>query len=77
MIRLGEKIPAKDVEQLVVEHPAIIDAAIIALPDERTGERVCTRGAKACRGGPVWRQALQGEPVPRPPRLRGSCPAPS
>jgi cyclohexanecarboxylate-CoA ligase len=41
VIRLGEKIPAKDVEQLVVEHPAIVDAAIIALPDARTGERVC------------------------------------
>ena len=41
VIRLGEKIPAKEVEQLVVEHPAIIDAAIIVLPDERTGERVC------------------------------------
>lgn len=41
IIRFGEKIPAKDVEQLVLEHPAVVDAAVIALPDARTGERVC------------------------------------
>ena len=41
IIRLGEKVPAKDVEQLVVEHPAIVDAAVIAIPDVYKGERVC------------------------------------
>ena len=41
VIRLGEKISAREVEQLLVEHPQVRDAAVIAIPDPRTGERVC------------------------------------
>lgn len=41
IIRNMENISAKEVEDLLVEHSAIADAAVIGLPDGRTGERVC------------------------------------
>ncbi|HEU0257141.1 MAG TPA: AMP-binding protein, partial [Microbacteriaceae bacterium] len=39
--RGGEKIPVSEIEQLLYEHPAIDDVAIVAMPDERLGERAC------------------------------------
>ena len=41
VIRHGEKIPAKEVETLLAQHPSVDQVAIIALPDPRTGERAC------------------------------------
>jgi acyl-CoA synthetase (AMP-forming)/AMP-acid ligase II len=41
VIRKGENIGTAEVEELVRGHPAIADAAVIGLPDARTGERVC------------------------------------
>jgi acyl-CoA synthetase (AMP-forming)/AMP-acid ligase II len=41
IIRKGETISAKEVEDLLFTHPKIADAAVIGLPDERSGERVC------------------------------------
>ncbi|HWF17586.1 MAG TPA: AMP-binding protein [Acidimicrobiales bacterium] len=41
VIRNGENIATAEVEELVRGHPAIADAAVIGLLDERTGERVC------------------------------------
>jgi cyclohexanecarboxylate-CoA ligase len=39
--RGGEKIPVAEMEQLLAEHPAIAEVAIVAMPDERLGERAC------------------------------------
>jgi non-ribosomal peptide synthetase component E (peptide arylation enzyme) len=39
--RGGEKINAEEVEQLLRRHPAVTDAAAVAMPDERLGERTC------------------------------------
>jgi 3-phosphoshikimate 1-carboxyvinyltransferase len=39
--RGGEKIPVGEVEQLLSDHPAIADVAIVAMPDPRLGERAC------------------------------------
>jgi cyclohexanecarboxylate-CoA ligase len=39
--RSGEKISAHDVENQLSEHPAIIEVAVVAGPDSRTGERGC------------------------------------
>jgi cyclohexanecarboxylate-CoA ligase len=39
--RGGEKIPVADVEQLLHTHPVVTDVAIVAMPDERLGERAC------------------------------------
>jgi cyclohexanecarboxylate-CoA ligase len=41
IIRKGENISAKEVEDLLYAHPDIADAAVIGLPDRDSGERVC------------------------------------
>lgn len=41
IIRGGENIPVVEVEALLYQHPAIEDAAIVAMPDARLGERAC------------------------------------
>ena len=41
IIRNGENISAKEVEDLLFTHPKVADVAVIGLPDARTGERVC------------------------------------
>ncbi len=41
IIRNAENISALEVEDLLLRHPDIADAAVIGLPDARTGERVC------------------------------------
>jgi cyclohexanecarboxylate-CoA ligase len=39
--RGGEKVPVGEIEQLLHEHPAVAEVAIVAMPDERLGERAC------------------------------------
>ncbi|SIS54599.1 AMP-binding protein [Alicyclobacillus vulcanalis] len=39
--RGGEKIPVVEIEDLLYQHPDIADAAVVAMPDERLGERAC------------------------------------
>lgn len=39
--RGGEKINAEEIELLLVKHPAIANAAVVAMPDPRLGERTC------------------------------------
>ncbi|MFZ5493324.1 MAG: AMP-binding protein [Pseudomonadota bacterium] len=41
IIRGGENIPVAEVEELLYRHPAVQDAAIVAMPDARLGERAC------------------------------------
>jgi len=41
IIRNGENISAKEVEDQLFTHPKVADAAVVGVPDERTGERVC------------------------------------
>jgi cyclohexanecarboxylate-CoA ligase len=41
IIRGGENISAKEVEDLLVIHPAVADAAVIPAADPALGERVC------------------------------------
>jgi acyl-coenzyme A synthetase/AMP-(fatty) acid ligase len=41
IIRGGENISSKAVEDVLVTHPAVLDAAAVAMPDEVMGERVC------------------------------------
>lgn len=47
IIRKGENISAKEVEDLLYEHPKVADVAVIGLPDPDTGERCCA--VVACR----------------------------
>jgi 2,3-dihydroxybenzoate-AMP ligase len=39
--RGGEKINAEEVELLLLAHPHIVEAALVAMPDPRLGERGC------------------------------------
>jgi cyclohexanecarboxylate-CoA ligase len=39
--RGGEKVPVAEIEQLLHAHPAVRDVAIVAMPDDRLGERAC------------------------------------
>lgn len=39
--RGGEKISAEEVESLILSHPAVLNAAVIAIPDPILGERAC------------------------------------
>ena len=41
IIRSGEYIAPKEVEDILIHHPAIAEIAIVGLPDPRTGERAC------------------------------------
>jgi acyl-CoA synthetase (AMP-forming)/AMP-acid ligase II len=41
IIRKGENISAKEVEDLLYQHPRVADAAVIGLPDPSSGERAC------------------------------------
>jgi acyl-CoA synthetase (AMP-forming)/AMP-acid ligase II len=41
IIRKGENIGAKEIEDLLYQHPKIAEVAIIGLPDPERGERVC------------------------------------
>lgn len=41
IIRGGENIPVIEIEEMLYRHPAIEDAAVVGMPDERLGERAC------------------------------------
>lgn len=41
VIRNGENVGTAEVEELLRRHSGVVDAAVIGLPDDRTGERVC------------------------------------
>ena len=41
IIRKGENISAKEIEDLLYTHPKVADVAVIGLPDPERGERVC------------------------------------
>jgi acyl-CoA synthetase (AMP-forming)/AMP-acid ligase II len=41
IIRKGENISAKEVEDLLFTHPKVADVAVVGLPDDISGERAC------------------------------------
>ena len=41
IVRGGENISSREVEDLLLQHPKIHDACVVAMPDERLGERSC------------------------------------
>jgi non-ribosomal peptide synthetase component E (peptide arylation enzyme) len=55
--RGGEKINAEEVELLLLRHPRIIDAAAVAMPDPRLGERTCAY--IVVRGEPLTMAEIQ------------------
>jgi len=41
IIRKMENVSAQEVEELLSTHPAVADVAVVGIPDQRCGERVC------------------------------------
>ena len=66
IIRNGENISPKEVEDILIGHPAIAEVAVVGLPDARTGERACAVIVLASEPGPdvgALREFLQGHGV--------------
>lgn len=59
IIRSGENISAKEVEDLLADHPGIAEIAVVGLPDERTGERACAVIVPAARSARTSRVCLR------------------
>jgi cyclohexanecarboxylate-CoA ligase len=68
IIRNGENISPKEIEDLLADHPDVAEVAIVGVPDERTGERVCAAivPTASCRPDvAVLRQYLDARGVAR------------
>ena len=65
IIRGGENIAARDVEDLISSHPAVEYVAVVGLPDKDLGEAVCAYVTL------VAGASLTMEDVVRPPAGRG------
>ena len=50
IIRKGENISAKEIEDLLYAHPGVGDVAVIGLPDRERGERVCAVVERPAQG---------------------------
>ncbi len=67
IIRNGENISPKEVEDILIGHPGIAEIAVVGVPDDRTGERACavivpadqpgTRRRRACASFLIGRRA--------------------
>ncbi len=49
IIRGGENLSAREIEEVILDHPAIVEAAVVAMPHERLGEGVAVY--VVCRDG--------------------------
>ncbi|MGI5512486.1 class I adenylate-forming enzyme family protein [Streptomyces sp. CA-106131] len=58
IIRKGENISAREIEDLLHRHPAVQDVAVIGLPDEERGERVCAVVERAPAAGELTLSAV-------------------
>ena len=53
IIRKGENVSAKEVEDHLYRHPKVADVAVIGLPDEERGEMVCAVVSTAEAADPI------------------------
>ena len=72
----GENISTIEVEQAVVSHPAVLEAAVIGVPDDRWGERpkafVVLRDGEALQAAALvahLRERIAGYKCPEPERI--------
>jgi acyl-CoA synthetase (AMP-forming)/AMP-acid ligase II len=62
IIRGGENVSAKEVEDVLAAHPAVAEVAVCAAPDPLWGEKVCAF-VRCAPGGVVTLDALQDHVV--------------
>ena len=79
--RGGEKVSAAEVEAHLRAHPGVGDAALVAMPDARLGEKACARSSSRpsarCARGPSRVPARPGSCAlqdPGPHRMPGGPP---
>lgn len=60
IIRKGENISAKEIEDLLYQHPSVGDVAVVGLPDPERGERVCAVVETAAGAAPLDFAAMVG-----------------
>jgi malonyl-CoA/methylmalonyl-CoA synthetase len=78
----GEKVSALEVEEVLREHPAVADCAVVGTPDPEWGERLCAAVVTNASSGPLtldslreWGRArLAVWKIPRDLRLIDSLP---
>ncbi len=62
--RGNEKFAAEEVEKLIVQHPAVLDAKVVAMPDRYLGEKACAfiipRPGETCPDVPALGAFLVG-----------------
>ena len=54
IIRGGENIAPKEIEDILAGHPDIVEISIVGLPDARTGERACAVIVPKASRVPTW-----------------------
>jgi non-ribosomal peptide synthetase component E (peptide arylation enzyme) len=59
IIRKGENISAKEVEDLLFTNPKVADAAVIGLPDPASGERACAVVVPKTADDPLSMEEMQ------------------
>ena len=59
IIRKGENISAKEVEDLLFTHPKVADVAVIGLPDAASGERACAVVVLNDAGDPLTQDEMR------------------
>jgi fatty-acyl-CoA synthase len=62
IIRGGENIYPREIEDVLFAHPAVAEAAVVGVPDERWGEVVA-----------AYVRVAPGERQPTPEELRAHC----
>jgi cyclohexanecarboxylate-CoA ligase len=60
IIRKGENISAKEVEDLLYTHPKVADVGVIGLPDAERGEMACAVVAVEDAGDPLTFEEMTG-----------------
>jgi len=60
IVRGGEKISAKEIEDLLFEHPKVRHVAVVPMPDPKLGERVCAFVVPADPASPPALEELVG-----------------
>ena len=83
IVRKGENISAKEIEDLLYTHPKVVEVAVIGLPDPERGERVCavvqlaegSDGLELAEVAAFCREAgLMTQKIPEQLEIRGDWP---